>query len=239
MLWDISGHLKAEQSTREQELASIDGRILRMEHGLTEGVGKHDQQINDLMVSHSHLRDICGSFEDRRYASDTQQVVLDERLKGMETLLSDALADHFQELNQTKRQLQVLHGRLDVKQNSGETSRGAMREPQTAFESRLGKLASKRGFRDLDQILENGGPPLDHTRAPASLRGDQASLSTTDSDYFRHVSRLIIKDDTVDTDFRAAHRHFSHSPKSNGPRPTISRVTSLPALIPSMLGSLA
>jgi chromosome segregation ATPase len=210
-MWDITSNLQAEQAARERDLAGVKSHMNSMDHTLSTGFGKHEQHINDLMAAHMQLRDKCGSFEDKNYASDTNHAVLEERLKGVETLLGGALAEHGKELQQAKRQLQVLHGRLDQAQ----TSIGSMR----------GKSAVGKRFRDLDQILEHGGPDVDPT-PPASLVGGEALLAQVDTDYFRQVSRIIIKDDAVD----ARSGKSGTSPNS---RSTMSRVASLPALIPS------
>lgn len=242
-LWDIAGGLKNEQSARESHVASIDSRLQQIEYSVKDAIGKRDLQISDIAASHAHLRDICSSFDNSRYTHETQQAVLEERMKGMEKTVADALTDHSRELQLSKKQIQTLQARQDAEQQVRDsTARNAATHPGAlaSFESRFGKhpaAAVKRSKMDLDQIPEHATSLLDQTLAAPSLGGADAGIPDTtnwDSDYFRHVSRLIVKDDVADS--YGVPGRYSTSPKA---KVSLSRVASLPALSPSMLGPLA
>merc|ERR1712178_17840 len=91
-------------------------RMQQLEYTMSDGVGKHAQQINDLMNSHSQFRDMYGAIEGRRQDRETDKAVLEERLKGLEILLGSTLHDSVKDLQQAKRDLQVLQGKLDAAQ---------------------------------------------------------------------------------------------------------------------------
>merc|ERR1712072_1218733 len=137
---------------RDRDLANIDARVRQMERSLNEGVGKHDQQINELMAGHGQLRDMYGSVEGRKHANDAHHAALEQRLKGLETHLGNTLADHSQELQNAKKQVQVLQGRLTEAEQSNRNLNRISAPPI------IGKSPAKR-FKDLDQIHEHGMPP--------------------------------------------------------------------------------
>lgn len=226
---DVDGQLRMEQTARANDYSNMDSRLRHMEMLLNEGAEKNHRQIQEVMASHAQLRDICGSFEDRKFASDAHQASLGERLQGIEKLMGNAFTEHGKEVQLAKRQVQALQARLDEEKSTRSLSRGGTKERIASLEACLGKPGTKR-LKELDQIPEDSRLHMEQTRVPSRLVGHDAGPAESpswDSDYFRHVSSLIIKDDAADSPgFSGLGRSSPHKPR------LISRVTSLPSLTP-------